>query len=120
MQYKHLHIMISKDLESNINNFCSKHNVTKSYFIKSILLYFFKENNYNKIMFKDNNFKNKIIYEIHRYGNNINQIAHKLNIALKNEELTASNKIDIQSAIDSMKAQTKLIQEIKNLLGSCL
>lgn len=120
MQDKRIEIRIDESLNNNINSFCAKYNITKSQLVKSLLIYFFKPDVYSKIFLKDKEFKTKIIYEIHRYGNNINQIAHKLNIALKSEELTASNKIDIQSAIDSMKSQTKLIQEIKNLLGSCL
>lgn len=120
MQNKKLQIRIDENLEKKVNDFCIQNNLTKSAFIKSLILYFFKDETYTKIMFKDEHFKTKLLYEIHRYGNNINQIAYKLNVALMSQDLSHTDKNDILEASNNIKEQTELIQEITNLVGACL
>lgn len=120
MQDRDLHIRISETLDNQIRDFCTKKKYTRSFFLKCILTYFFKDDNAEKIMFRDASMKTDLIYAIHRYGNNVNQIAHHLNIAQNLPNLSDEEKRDIQETFEQLRNQTEIVQEIKTAVVTCL
>ena len=72
-----------------------------------LIIKYFSEDNVVKIWRKDIAFKKQVIWEERKHGTNINQIAHKLNIALDSDDFDYCDKEDIKTAcadIADMKA----------------
>lgn len=120
MNNKRIEFQVSKKLYERTVCFCKKNCMNISTFLRQILIYFLNPENNKKITIKDKDFTNNLLYEVNRYGNNINQIAYKLNIALMSTDLSYSDKSDIKEAIEALREQTTVIQYIKNLVGERL
>lgn len=117
---KEIHFLLNEKYFNKIAHFCSLNGITKTTFFKMLIIKYFDNNNAEKILLKDNKFKHELIWEIRRYGNNLNQIAHKLNIALRTEDLTYTDKLDIKSSIDIIEYTKSEIYNINNLLNERL
>ena len=97
IEWHRIELRLDKELFNRLNNFCKKHNFSKSSFIRSLIKFFTTEVNGEALIIRDDIYKKKLMYQVHCYGNNLNQIAHKLNIAIKSNELPASDLIDVKN-----------------------
>ena len=102
VEWHRIELRLDKELYNRLNNFCKKHNFSKSSFIRSLIKFSITEVNGEALIIRDDIYKKKLMYQVHCYGNNLNQIAYKLNIAIKSEQLSASDLIDLKSAIKNI------------------
>ena len=102
IEWHRIELRLEKELYDRLNDFCKKHKFTKSSFIRNLINFSTTEANGKALIIRDDIYKKKLMYQVHCYGNNLNQIAHKLNIAIKSEQLSASDLIDLKSAINSI------------------
>ena len=102
VEWHRIELRLEKELYDRLNDFCKKHNFTKSSFIRNLINFSTTEANGKALIIRDDIYKKKLMYQVHCYGNNLNQIAHKLNIAIKSEQLSASDLIDLKSVINSI------------------
>ena len=99
VEWHRIELRLDKELFNRLNNFCKKHNYTKSSFIRNLINFSTTEANGKALIIRDDIYKKKLMYQVHCYGNNLNQIAYKLNIAIKSDRLSASDLIELKSAI---------------------
>ena len=99
IEWHRIELRLDKELFNRLNNFCKKHNFSKSSFIRSLIKFSITEVNGEALIIRDDIYKKKLMYQVHCYGNNLNQIAHKLNIAIKSDELSASDLIDVKTSL---------------------
>lgn len=99
IEWHRIELRLDKELFNRLNSFCKKHNYSKSAFIRNLINFSTTEANGKALIIRDNIYKKKLMYQVHCYGNNLNQIAHKLNIALKSEGLSASDLIDVRTSL---------------------
>lgn len=111
---------MTDDELNHINNYCDSRNIRKSEFIRLCIKYFTHKNRNDKVVYKDSAFKKQLVYETRRFGNNLNQIAHKLNVALKNDDISYTDKLDIESSIEDIKALKAQIKALNILLNKRL
>lgn len=117
---KRIEFQVPENLYKTVIEFCKENYISISTFIRQLLVYFLNPENNKKISIKNKEFSKDLLFEVNRYGNNINQIAYKLNVALKTTDLSYTDKKDVLEAIEALKRQTTTIQEIKNLIGERL
>lgn len=117
---RHIHFMVKEDTFQKIENACNNNHLVKSEFCRLCVERFLNSNDNNKIFQKDIRFKKQLIYEVRRFGNNLNQIAHKLNVALINDDLSYTDKLDIKSSIEDIKNIHKSVKELNILLNKRL
>lgn len=120
MNNKRIEFHVSQSLYDETFKFCKENCMSISTFLRQLLIYFLNPNNNKKISIRDKEFSKNLLYEVNRYGNNINQIAYKLNVALKTSDLSHTDRNDVLEAIEALKKQTTTIQSIKNLIGERL
>ena len=96
---KHIHLVLTEKLNSLVVNFCEEFDISKTEFFKLLIIKYFSEDDVEKIWRKDIAFKMQVIWEERKFGTNINQIAHKLNIALDSDDLDYYDKEDIKTAL---------------------
>ena len=117
---KHIIFKINDKQFTLFKSFCKKNNITMSQFLRDIISFIINNKDHNTIMIKDDEFKKNLIYEVNRHGNNLNQIAHKLNIAIKSDNLSRADLIDLQTAIknilDLKKEYIHLRMEVRKRL----
>lgn len=99
---KHILFKINEQQLTLFKSFCKTNHITMSQFLRDVISFTISDKNYDAILIKDNEFKKNLIYEINRHGNNLNQIAHKLNIAIKSDNLSRADLIDLKAAIKSV------------------
>lgn len=92
---------ISEEENNQLKKLCEKYNITNSEFIRSTIKYFIHSDRENRIFNKDKKFKKELLFELHRYGNNLNQIAYDLNSILLKNQLSISKEL-INSTIDKI------------------
>lgn len=97
-----IELRLDKELFDRLDDFCKKHNSSRSSFIRNLIKFSTTEVNGKALIIRDDIYKKKLMYQVHCYGNNLNQIAHKLNIAIKSDQLSASDLIDLKSAIKNI------------------
>ena len=102
VEWHRIELRLDKKLFIRLNNFCKKHNFTKSSFIRNLINFSTTEANGKALIIRDDIYKKQLMYQVHCYGNNLNQIAHKLNIAIKSDKLSASEILDLNSAIENI------------------
>lgn len=114
---KHIHLVLTEKLNSLVVNFCEEFDISKTEFFKLLIIKYFSEDDVEKIWRKDIAFKMQVIWEERKFGTNINQIAHKLNIALDSDDLDYYDKEDVKTAcadIADMKAVLYDLSELFN------
>lgn len=117
---KQILFKLSDNLFDYLTDYCIKNNITKSKFLRDSIKYFSNTNNQDKIFYRDEQFKRNLMYEIRRYGNNLNQIAYKLNLALMTDDLSCTDKMDIQQAIKEHRELCSKIRELRQLVAKRL
>lgn len=117
---RHIHVMVDQNTFDKIENICNENHLVKSEFVRLCVEYFIKNNKNNRIFNKDMKFRKQLIYEYRRFGNNLNQVAHKLNIALINDDITYTDKLDIKSAVKDIEDVKQQIYDIGDLLNERL
>lgn len=111
---------MSKKLFVDFTKYCNSKNISKSRFMRNSIKYFLNTENNEKIYDKDQKFKKQVMYEIHRYGNNLNQIAYKLNVALKSNNLSYYDKLDVKTAINDLNKLSQDIIDLRHLISERL
>lgn len=117
---RRIHFIVNINQYEKIIEFCRKNNFTIASFCRIAILNFLNNDNGEKILIKDIKFKKQIIYEFRRFGNNLNQIAYKLNTALINDDISYTDKLDIKSAIEDIEDIKSGIYEISVILDKRL
>lgn len=111
---------LNNEMYEEISNFAKDTNMSKASAVRLFVDYYFQNQDNEKIFYRDTNFKKELIYELRRYGNNLNQIAYKLNVALKTEKISPSDKLEIKEAINQIDRISKTISDLNNLVNKRL
>ncbi|MCI6660938.1 plasmid mobilization relaxosome protein MobC [Campylobacter sp.] len=102
-KFKRLGFFLNNDDLIIINDICKKTKLNKSALLRHLL----RSSKYLEIankLEKHNNLINEFLAEIHRIGNNINQIAYHLNIDItKHEESQESLKKELAELLPLLK-----------------
>lgn len=92
-------------------------NVSVAAFLRACIHYFAKEENHEKLFAEKKGRKvlSGVKYELNRYGNNLNQIAHKLNrnrYGFTNDEIKSmkSELIKINDGINTIKSKIERLE----------
>ena len=113
---RNIKIRMNQKLFTKLELFCNEKNITKSVFIRNAIKYLTNKDNSKVIFSKDRKFKKELLYELRRYGNNLNQIAYKLNVALKSTDLSYSEKLDVKTAINDLNKICQDTVDLRHLI----
>lgn len=92
-----------------LKTICHRYEMSISEFIRNSIKYMLIGNKDEAIFSRDQKFKKEILYELHRYGNNLNQVARDLNTLLAKNQLTLAD--------DLVKDSIRTIDEIDNKIN---
>ena len=86
--------------KNEIDRICEKYGTNISELFRQYTKYFIHENREDKIFLRDQKFKKELLFELHKQGVNINQVAYDFNSFVKrnvldraSQELTTALKI---------------------------
>lgn len=117
---RQFHFLLDEQKFEQLERFCHNQRITKSEFFRLCIDNFLRKSKSEKIFKKDNRFKSELLWEVRRFGNNLNQIAHKLNIALINDDIRYTDELDIKQAIEDIKNIKSQIKALNILLNKRL
>ena len=100
---KQLKIRIEEYLWDEFDKFCEENDLQKSQLLRSAIRRIIGETSEGSLYYRDLEIRRELLSMIHRNGVNINQIAHKLNIAMMSKYLTEKDKTAIREAVEECK-----------------
>lgn len=105
---------------SQIEEFAEKYRMTKSETIRMCIDVFFEENRNNKIWARDKRYKKEVLFCLRVFGNHVNDIAHRMNIAVHNENFVGQNIIDIKKCCKDIERLQDLTAQARDIVDKRL
>ena len=99
IKYKQVKVNLADEIHQQLDAFCNKLGITKAQYIRQILGATFEKNRQPKSKKTVNATDPKLLYQLNKIGNNLNQISKKVNI---NRELDIEAIIKLNSIEKNM------------------